>query len=192
MKYVTLEQALQPGQSYVAEAASDLGLELKAAQHEVATDTCFEKAELLGWEDAARVVKAVFFYKGEDLYGFIFPELGTEEDPRYIERKETLPKVLGVSRKQAKSFHNSYCPDGMEYGTCTPFVLEDSFEHDKDKKIKRLFVHDIPSLDSEVVDISIGGEGEEAHKTSLHLQYGSIYDILKHQFGEKVEKVNLF
>jgi len=192
MEYINLESALQEGQRYVAQAASELRIDVKALRHDVATDTCHEKAELLGWDDVERVVKAVFFYKGKDLYGFIFPELGSEEDPRHIDKKETLPKILGVSRKQAKSFHNAYCPEGMEYGTCTPFVLEGSFDDDKDKQLRKIFIHDYKRIDEETVDISIGGKGEDAHKTSLHLTYSGIYNILRHKFGDRIEKANLF
>ena len=58
LDYVPLEQALHGNQMYVVEAAGVLGIDVRAVRHDVATDTCFEKAELLGWLPT-RVVKAV-------------------------------------------------------------------------------------------------------------------------------------
>lgn len=90
-------------------------------------------------------------------------------------------------------------PASMERGTCTPFISETEMKRLNDfhyRPIKGIFIHDKPNLDGNqlnldnlVVDISIGGKGEEAHKTSLHLSYGAIYQILRTQFGEKVHKI---
>ncbi len=182
---INLRDILQAGQIYVAELSEELGLDVKVVKHEFATDTCFEKADLLGWE-SNRVVKAVFFHREDISYGFIFPELGTKDSSKYINKKEVFPNLIGCSRKEAKNFKNSYCPSGMEKGTCTPFVLEDSFE----KGLERLFIYDIPQLDDQLVDISMGGYGEEAHKTSLHLPYKGIYKILNSKFGDKINKFN--
>lgn len=57
------------------------------------------------------------------------------------------------------------------------------------KGIAALFIYDFPTLDKAIVDISLGGQGELAHKVSLHLPYVGIYDILKSQFGAKIQKV---
>ncbi|MCL5018197.1 MAG: hypothetical protein M1416_00305 [Candidatus Pacearchaeota archaeon] len=187
---INLRDALNGRQFYVAELSEKFGIEIRAVRHDVATDTCFEKAELLGWP-ADRIVKAIFVHKDEDFYGFVFPELG-KESPRHLDIKETLPKVIDVSKKQAKDFRNSYCPDGMEYGTCTPFVLEDSFSERKIKKLRKIFIHEMNYQESSLADISIGGFGENAHKTSLHIGYSDIYKILKENFGDRIVKTNLF
>jgi hypothetical protein len=179
-----LRDILQTGQFYVVEARDKFGINVKAIKHEVATDTCFEKADLLGW-DFERIVKAVFFHKKDISYGLIFPELGERDFPSHI-TKEIISEVFNITKTQAKKFKNSYCPNGMEYGTCTPFILEDSFE----KGLERIFIYDYPELNNKLVDISIGGEGEEAHKISLHLKYEDIYKILKYQFGDRIEKFN--
>lgn len=192
MECIDLGKVLQEEQKYVAESAAALGIDVKAVQHDIATDTCREKAELLGWDDVSRVVKAVFFYRGSDIYGFVFPEFGEADSPLYLDRKKALPKILGLSKAQAKRFHNSYCPVGMEYGTCTPFALEGSFEGSYEKLLKEMFIHDVPELDDQVVDISIGGKGEEAHKVSLHLPYRGIHDILTCKFGDRIRKADLF
>lgn len=182
------KMVLHEQQAYVLKIAADRGIALQIKEFEYATNTCFEKAELLGWP-ATRVVKTVFFAYEFKVYGFVFPELGTKECPLYLDTKELFPTLLEISKKQAKSFKNSYCPEGMEHGTCTPFVLETSF----DKGLEKLFIHDLKDLESTIVDISIGGVGPEYHKKSMHLTYDSIYQILSTQFGEKkIRKADLF
>ncbi|MDP3640238.1 MAG: hypothetical protein Q8R53_03485 [Nanoarchaeota archaeon] len=89
---------------------------------------------------------------------------------------------------------NECIPSGMESGTCTPFVsfaemysnpLERGKINDRYGGIQAVFIHDMPSLDDLLVDISVGGKEEDAHKTSLHLPYKAIYEILAAEYGEK-------
>lgn len=189
-----LTDVLQSEQMYVNRAKEDLDIPVTAVLHNNATNTCHEKARILGW-GPEKVVKAVFFHYREHLYGFVFPELGDEDQPSYIDRKEVIHKLLDISKKKAKSFQNSYCPKGMEYGTCTPFVHENSFDQDGDdldkKVLDRIFIHEMPSLDDQLVDISIGGHDKIAHRLSLHLPYRGIYEILHEMFGDQVQKAKL-
>ena len=71
----------------------------------------------------------------------------------------------------------------MEVGTCTPFVPEDSM-----KFVDYIFIQQEDKLDSLDVDISIGGTDKEAHKLSMHLPYGAIFEILKERFDGKIHK----
>ncbi|HLC98114.1 MAG TPA: hypothetical protein VJC21_05020 [Candidatus Nanoarchaeia archaeon] len=89
---------------------------------------------------------------------------------------------------------NECIPSSMESGTCTPFVsfaeiysnpLERGKINDNYGGIRAVFIHDEPSLDDKLVDISVGGRGAEAHKTSLHLPYKAIYEILVETYGKK-------
>ncbi|MBS3076934.1 hypothetical protein J4233_01545 [Candidatus Pacearchaeota archaeon] len=189
LDYVPLEQALHGNQMYVVEAAGVLGIDVRAVRHDVATDTCFEKAELLGWLPT-RVVKAVFFHRGGEMHGFVFPELGVWK-PTYLDTRVVLPTLLGVSRSRAKDYRNHICPEGMEFGTCTPFVFEDSFA-ELGGRLSGVFIHEIPGLDAETVDISIGGFGDVAHRTSVHLPYSGIHKILEYKFGgERIKRARL-
>lgn len=186
---IKLRDALQKGQDYVAGLSEKLGIDIKAFRHDIETDTCFEKAKLLGW-NPEQVVKTIFFSREPDVYGFVFPELG-KDSPIRVNTKEILPEILGISNKQAKDFKNSYCPYGMEFGTCTPFVLEDSFERtNMGRLLRKIFFHEM--LDDFLSDISIGGIGEEARKTSLHLKYSDIYNVLYAKFGDKIKRLNIF
>jgi hypothetical protein len=185
---INLRDTLNAKQYYVVELSKKLGIEIKSVKHKEVTSTCFEKAGILGWEPE-RIIKAIFFHHDEDIYGFVFPELG-KEYPLKIDIKEVLPRLINISKKQAKNFKNSYCPSGMEYGTCTPFVFEDEFN--KVNGLEKIFIHDYSKIDKELVDISIGGFGDEAHKISLHLKYKDIFIILKNKFGDRINIANLF
>ncbi len=184
--YVPLENALSGRQQYVIDGARALGVDVRAVRHDVATSTCFEKAGILGWTPE-RVVKAVFLHDSAGrMSGFVFPEFGTDK-PTYVSARDVLPRLIGISRSRAKEYRNHLCPPGMELGTCTPFVPEDAF---RNSGLQEIFVHE--TFSDEIVDISIGGVGELAHRTSLHLPYRAIRGILSYRFGDKIKGVDLF
>jgi len=187
---INLRDILDESQFYVAETSEEFGLDVKAVKHDVATDTCYEKANLLGWE-SERVVKSVFLYKGAKFYAFVIPELDRTLDNNLIKRIFSSNKKI---KKQMIGLRNSRCPFGMEKGTCTPFVPDYYFDEGDYYTgfLEKIFIHDIPKLEKEIVDISIGGEGENYHKISLHLPYGNIYKILNYKFGERIQKINFF
>jgi len=184
-----LKDILQTEQQYVLDYIERTGVEIKAVQHEKATTTCFEKADLLGWSPE-RVVKAIFLNVNGNGYGFVCPELGTRESLLRFD-KNLVGKILGLSSKQVKFSSNSCVPTGMEIGTCTPFVLTDSFEdYGLGKELEKIFVYDSGKFNESLVNISIGGFGEEAHKTSLHLYGKDIYECLNYEFPGKIGKFN--
>lgn len=168
------------GRGYVPRIALAKGIPIHMARHSIATDTCYEKAELLGW-DPERIVKAVYFSDGGKMVGVITPEFGAP-----IPVKELLRAGLGLSGSRAKRYRvSSQTPVGMEHGTCSPFPYEGSME----MEISDLVIVDHPSIDDTLVDISVGGTGEEAHKTSMHLPYGGIHTILRERFGDRIHLV---
>jgi prolyl-tRNA editing enzyme YbaK/EbsC (Cys-tRNA(Pro) deacylase) len=166
---------------YVSALAKEFGISPIIIQHPRATSTCYEKAELLGWQPQ-RVVKAIYAAVDDDICGFIFPELGqklTEEDVKRFYSQagaETEEYYLQMSKW--------YIPQSMEIGTCTPFLLESDM-----KIVDHIFVREVPSLDDQIVDISIGGKGQQAHRTSMHLPYSGIHRILSAKYGERIHKV---
>jgi len=92
-----------------------------------------------------------------------------------------------------QELREEWIPEWMEYGTCTPFPKEQDFSKLRGYPgIQAVFINDVPALDDKVVDISVGGRGEEARKTSLQLPYGEIFAILKQQFPEKVYKTTFW
>ena len=180
---------LPPEQHYVLETAQKLGIETKLVYLPKATDTCYQKANLLqqmypdeGWIPE-RVIKAMYFQRCDHIIYVVTPELGKK-----IPLEEILPRALGIGTREAREYRLAKpIPDGMELGTCTPFPLETSVGHN----IHELIIYDYLPIDATLTDISIGGYGPEAHKVSMHLLYSGIYTILKHCFADRVHKASM-
>jgi prolyl-tRNA editing enzyme YbaK/EbsC (Cys-tRNA(Pro) deacylase) len=177
-----VRELLPKGTDYVIKHAESLEISMKILEHDTPTNTCYEKAELLGW-NPFRVIKTLYFHNKDKMYGFITPETGLKINPKIF-------KILGISESftDSQKFTNGTHPEGMEHGTCTPFIGKQSFE----KGLEGIFIQDTGQLWNIDVDISIGGTGKQAHKLSMHLQYGAIYDILHSEFGDKIRKTNLY
>jgi hypothetical protein len=80
-------------QGYVFELAKQLGIDVRNGLPPIATDTCDEKAELLGWEPE-QVVKALYFCNGLDYVCIVTPELHDKIDPNDVIR-DTLSSQRG-------------------------------------------------------------------------------------------------
>jgi prolyl-tRNA editing enzyme YbaK/EbsC (Cys-tRNA(Pro) deacylase) len=196
MKYINLQNILQQEQNYILDYSKEFGKEIQAVKHDQITSTCFEKASILGW-NPKQVIKSVFLYNNKGkFYGFIAPELGEKGNPLRFDN-QLIKKMFEGNRKKAKSLmnlRNKSFPIDMENGTCTPFIPEHYFDLGGDGftgTLDKIYVYDSPKLNRKKVDISIGGYGEEAHKTSVHLDYEDIYECLNWKFPGKIEKFNL-
>ena len=173
-----------PEQNYVFEIARELGIEIKPLDHKEPTRSCKEKLNLLQ-EDSSfrdwtleRIVKALYFSRNNNpLIGIITPELDKNPNHRKI-----FHEVLGMSKSNAERYWPNKVPTGMVYGTCTPFPLESGMG----TEISDLIVISHSSIDDKLVDISVGGTDEKSFRTSIHLPYGAIYQILRRQFGDRV------
>jgi uncharacterized phage-associated protein len=187
------ELTFQLGQEYVTRISSEKGIPTKLLYHSHSTSTCKDKLKLLqdkfpkdDW-DLGRIVKTLFAAVDDDWVGFVMPERGKKfklsgELAEEVYKKSDLKTV---EKEYWLSKGPLYIPKGMEPGTCTPFVPKESMM----KTVDHIFICDVPKLEKKVVDISIGGMGQDAHRTSMHLPYGAIFDILKHQFPDKIHKV---
>ena len=173
---IPLEEALHDNQHYLL--SHPRAQEIRALRHQVPTDTCEEKASLIGW-NPNRVVKALYFSNGEQTYGFILPEQGR------CNPNKNLKHLLGMSGSQAARFKNGQTPLGMERGTCTPFPRSDA-------SVDGFIVHRESYLQTRLVDVSIGGAGEQAHRTSLWLPYEIIEDVLYERFPGNVFFADVF
>jgi prolyl-tRNA editing enzyme YbaK/EbsC (Cys-tRNA(Pro) deacylase) len=195
MKQINLQNILQPEQKYVLDYFSRAGKEIQGFEYEKATNTCFEKADLLGW-NPEQVVKAVYLYdnKGK-FYGFISPELSTDSKNPLKFDNQLIKKMFNGDRKKSKSLmdlKNKSFPLGMERGTCTPFILDHYFHGDGfTGSLDKIFVYEGSELNGKKADISLGGEGEFFHRISAHLNYEDIYECLNWKFPGKIEKFNL-
>jgi hypothetical protein len=178
---------LHPQQQYVFEHAQQLAITPKLVTHPYATRSCAEKLRLLqgtfpdkGWY-LGRVVKALFAAVDDDTVCFVMPETGrklTQDLASHVYARLDLP-----TEEAYLTVDRMYVPESMEPGTCTPFVPEHEM-----KLVDYIFIEDFPELTDIVVDISIGGVGKVARRTSMTLPYRSIFDILKRQFDGKVHK----
>ncbi|MCK5643743.1 MAG: hypothetical protein KAJ19_23280, partial [Gammaproteobacteria bacterium] len=56
--------------------------------------------------------------------------------------------------------------------------------------VSLMLINDVPNLQDEVVDISLGGTKDADYLRSLHIPYDGIYKIASHQFGDMVRKVS--
>ncbi len=179
---------LQGEQRYVFEIARELGVELSLIYHKRPTISCEEKLELLKEENSEefstwtsdRIVKSLYFHSNSDPYvGVITPEFG-----RNVKAKDVLSKTLKISRGKAEKYwvDPNHVPNGMSWGTCTPFPLASSIG----TEISDLIFLDYPPIKNKLVNISVGGTDKRSFITSMHLPYGSIYDILKKQFQDRV------
>ncbi len=182
--------ALHPQQSYVLKIAQQQGIETKIVHHSYATNTCHEKARLLQqshpheqWKPE-RVVKALYGVVSWEYYGFVLPEMDRKLDLETLATTFTHAKLEPPVNKSDFYFTKDEIPKSMESGTCTPFPTIDDMQ-----RITALFIYDFPDLNEQKVDISLGGQGEQAHKVSMHLPYEAMYRILRQQFGEKIMKV---
>lgn len=182
LEYKTIYDTLHPSQHYVADIASDLGIEARIVKHKRHTETCYEKAAILGWnEEPHRVVKALYFKDdSQRTIGIIIPETGYKLDV-----KKLFPTVVpeyAESGKKAKAYSQREPPAGMARGTCTPFPLEESIG----QEINAIIFCDYAPTMGKKVDISIGGNTEEHFRTSMHIQYENIHRILEKRFGDSI------
>jgi hypothetical protein len=191
MEYVNLESVLQPGMEYVADYFSKQGKEISVVKHEVVTNTCFEKADSLQW-DYGDIVKSVFLWgKQGKFYAFVSPEIGTRDRPLKFDN-QLIKKIFREDKKGSKqmmNLKNSISPLGMDYGTCGPFVPDYFFNGDGfTGSLDKIFIYDSSDSNKKVVDISMGGYGEEAYKISAQLFYEDLVECLECKFGEKIER----
>ncbi len=136
------------------------------------------KAAVMGW-DLSQMVCALYLEDAGSFIGLIAPmSVGK------INQRSVLPKAIeGMSRSCAKRYSTKdVLPTGMERGTCTPLV----YGCDVSTPVKHILFHDEPALDDTVVDISLGGRGELAQRTSAQLRYGDLYSLLVEKFGQGV------
>ena len=203
MQIIPLEDVLQPGQEYLLEYAKKFGKEIKAVKHNRATDTCHEKFGLLKEEnfnefkDVKQVVKTVFLYgankenKGK-FYAFVASELGDERNPLKFDNP-LIKRIFYQDRKKAKNLmdlDNKNFPLGTERGTCGPIVPDYYFDGDGlTGTLEEIYFYDLPELDKEYIDISMGGYGKFFHIISVHMKYEDLFECLNWKYPGKIRKV---
>jgi hypothetical protein len=170
----------QYGIDYVSRYFSSKKLPLRVATHPHKTNTCFEKAELLGAWNPLNVIKALYFEHSESnsLYAVVVPETGC-----FIDRAN-LRNILNISGdgfiRKAVSL-----PRHMSFGTCSPFISREDLKA-KGGRVEKIFF-DAETLaskknDSTLDDFSFGLD----HRMSIQMSYVECFKMLKKLYPDIV------
>lgn len=169
---------------YISGYMRSRALELRVVSHPRSTTTCFEKAELLGW-DSLNIIKALYF---EDLltqqqHAIVIPETGCFVDMQRIGR------IVGIDEpgrlRKASAF-----PKNMERGTCSPFITPKDLVTGGGKVAGLWF--DLETLQAKrasgaLDDFSFGVD----HRLSLQLGYVHAYELLCERYPGAVHAAEL-
>lgn len=158
---------------YVARHCYLNHLDLRVVTHPSETNTCFEKAELLGSWDPLSVIKALYFEYSIDhaLYAVVIPETGCFINRARLKELLNLPGD-GFLKKA------NVLPRYMSFGTCSPFIAE------KDLKVNGGEVERI-IFDSEALEVKKeeGGLDDFSfgldHRMSLQMNYNCCFEMLR-------------
>ncbi len=165
---------------YITKYVKDRSLPFRIVSHPEKTNTCYEKAQMLGKCDPLNIIKALYFECAQDqrLYVVVVPETGC-----FVDRK-AIPEIFGLSRDVilAKA---RMLPMNMSYGTCSPFITPDDLIENGGKIAKLIF--DSETLvskkhENSLDDFSFGLD----HRLSLQINYYHCYKMLKAKFGDLV------
>jgi len=165
---------------YVAKYVKDRSLPFRIVSHPEKTNTCYEKAQLLGKCDPLNIIKALYFECSQDqkLYAIVVPETGCFVD------RASIPEIFGLSRNVALA-KAKMLPTNMSYGTCSPFITYADLQENGGKVAKVIF--DSETLvnkkhENSLDDFSFGLD----HRLSLQMNYYHCYKMLKANFGDLV------
>lgn len=145
-----------------------------------ATNTCYEKANILGIWNPLNIIKAFYLTSVKDgsLYVIVIPETGC-----FI-NKSRIKEQLGLSADDSL-VKASELPINMNYGTCSPFIL-DKDRHDKGGRVSKI-IFDTETLllkkhEHSLDDFSFGLD----HRLSVQMNYYQCYKMLKSNFNQIV------
>ncbi len=170
------------GIGYIARHFASRRLKLHVLTHPRETDTCFEKAELLGAWDPINVVKALYFEHSCDglLYAVVIPETGCFVDRVRLKRVLELPGD-GFLRKA------EHLPRNMDFGTCSPFITAGDMATRGGRVMRIVFDSEALAMkraDGTHDDFSFGLD----HRMSMQMNYTHCYEMLRALFPAVVEE----
>ena len=161
---------------YISEYFLSTRNDLHVVTHPYETNTCFEKAELLGSRDPLNIIKVFYFESPENdsLYAVVIPETGCFID------KIKLQDILNIPENSFIRKANEL-PLNMSYGTCSPFILDKDVKGNGGKVEKIIF--DTETLvakknDSILDDFSFGLD----HRMSVQMNYYYCFKMLKKRY----------
>jgi hypothetical protein len=168
---------------YLVEYFASRQLPLRVVTHPVETNTCFEKAELLGADwSPLDVIKAVYLRDSDNgnVHAFAVPETGCFLD------RDRLRNLLGGPSSVGPLAVSEVLPRNMVLGTCSPFVT-DADARSTDVVLSAI-VFDSETLmekkhDRTLDDFSFGLD----RRFSLQMSYFHAYKVLKHHYPSLVQ-----
>ncbi len=165
---------------YISKYFSTKGQDLRVLTHPYKTNTCFEKAEILGMWDPLNVIKVFYFENVQKglLYAVVIPETGCFIDKRKLKDILCLPE--GEYIRKAKVL-----PQNMTYGTCSPFVLADDLKANGGKVEKIIFDTEtlvIKKMKRTLDDFSFGLD----HRLSVQMNYYDCFRMLKRRYSDLI------
>ena len=165
---------------YITKYSQERGVPFRIVTHPRDTNTCYEKAILLGSWDPLNIIKALYFECQSDqhLYVVVVPETGCFMDKTYLTSLLGLPQGVVLAKSKL-------LPKNMAYGTCSPFITPDDLLENGGKVAQIIF--DSETLVSKknnkfLDDFSFGLD----HRFSLQMNYYHCFKMLKAVFGDIV------
>lgn len=144
------------------------------------SNTCLEKASLLGNWNPLSVIKAIYLQVADtdDVIAVIVPETGYSLNKEKVRSELSLSESVVIKKSQ-------WLPDYMEYGTCSPFVRPLDL-YRGDGKL-RYIIFDDTSLKAKARedtfdDFSIGLN----HCVSIQLNYFDCFNAIRDLLGSDV------
>ncbi len=152
--------------------------------HPQKTNTCYEKAIIIGQWNPLNVIKTLYFQDSNGfLYAVVIPETGCFfKNENLINALELVPSCELAKAKNLPQF--------MTYGTCSPFVTKNDC-YENGGRVKKI-IFDSETLnykkkESTLDDFSFGTD----HRFSLQMNYYECYKLLQYQFGTSVMQAGL-
>jgi hypothetical protein len=173
------------GIDYISDYFSSNQINFRVVTHPYETDTCFEKAELLGDWNPLNVIKALYFEysKDQSLYAMVIPETGC-----FINRarvKEILNlEGEGYLRKATQ------LPKHMSFGTCSPFISKGDLKINGGRVEKIVFDSQTLGLkkgEGVLDDFSFGLD----HRMSVQMNYYHCFQMLKEIYPGVIDQAEI-
>jgi hypothetical protein len=145
-----------------------------------ATNTCYEKADILQEWNPLNVIKAFYLESSIDgtLYAVIVPETGCFLDRESVKQQLDLPTDVRLLRA-------THLPEHMSFGSCSPFIRNEDIVGNGGKIKNIIFDKETLALkrhEKSMDDFSFGLD----HRLSLQMNYYHCYEMLRSTFSDVV------
>jgi len=173
------------GIDYISKYFFSRKLDLRVLTHPVETNTCFEKAKMLGSWDPLNVIKAFYFeYSGNNsLYAVVVPETGCFINRSRLKDILCLPGNGYIKKAEL-------LPRNMSFGTCSPFITNNDLKMNGGKVAKIVFDTEtlaVKKADKTLDDFSFGLD----HRMSIQMNYYNCFKMLKKMYPDVIAEAEI-